>query len=66
MSGAESPDMTPWAEMVRVGMRLGLSPEGFWRLSLREWRMLTAGGPGMTPMGRLDFDRLTEAWPDEQ
>jgi hypothetical protein len=39
--------MTPqdrqWAEMMQAAARMGVGPEGFWRLSLKEWRMLTAG-----------------------
>ncbi|MDP3801337.1 MAG: phage tail assembly chaperone [Phenylobacterium sp.] len=57
--------MTPWSEMLRVAARLGVGPEAFWRLSLREWRMLTER-PGRTaPIGREDLRRMTEAWPDD-
>ena len=57
--------MTPWGEMMRTAARLGVPPEGFWRLSLREWRMLTERQGGGAPMGREDLMRMTEAWPDE-
>jgi len=57
--------MTPWGEMLRAAARLGVAPEGFWRLSLREWRMLTARSDGEAPMGRVDFERMAEAWSDE-
>ena len=57
--------MTPWGEMLRTAARLGVGPEAFWRLSLREWRMLTERPVGWAPMGRLDFERMAEAWPDE-
>ncbi|WP_292028200.1 phage tail assembly chaperone [Brevundimonas sp. UBA2416] len=57
--------MTPWGEMIRTGARLGLAPEGFWRLSLREWRMLTARPEGPAPMRRDDLMRMVEAWPDD-
>lgn len=56
--------MTPWDEMLRTAARLGVAPEGFWRLSLREWRMLTARPGGGTPMARSEFERMAEAWPD--
>jgi uncharacterized phage protein (TIGR02216 family) len=56
--------MTPWGEMLRTAVRLGVGPEGFWRLSLREWRMLTERPYGGVPMGRTDFERMAEAWPD--
>jgi len=57
--------MTPWGEMLRAAARLGVVPEAFWRLSLREWRILMERPSGGAPMGRLDFERMTEAWPDD-
>jgi uncharacterized phage protein (TIGR02216 family) len=51
--------------MLRTAARLGVGPEAFWRLSLREWRMLTERPGGVASMGRLDFERMAEAWPDE-
>jgi hypothetical protein len=56
--------MTPWGEMLRTAARLGVRPEGFWRLSLREWRMLTARPEGPEPMRHEDLMRMAEAWPD--
>lgn len=56
--------MTPWGEMLRVAARLGVGPEAFWRLSLKEWRMLTEAPPGAIPMGREGLARLMEDWPD--
>ena len=56
--------MTPWGEMLRVAMRLGVAPEAFWRLSLREWRMLTEAPRGTAQMGREGLRRLMEDWPD--
>jgi uncharacterized phage protein (TIGR02216 family) len=58
--------MTPWSEMLRVAARLGVGPEAFWRLSLREWRMLTARPESPAPMGREDLTRMTEMWPDDR
>ena len=57
--------MTPWGEMLRTAARLGVGPEGFWRLSLREWRMLTERPGGAAPLGREDLMRMAESWPDE-
>lgn len=51
--------------MLRTAVRLGVGPEAFWRLSLREWRMLTERPGGGLPIGRLDFERMAEAWPDD-
>ncbi|MBX9698323.1 MAG: phage tail assembly chaperone [Acetobacteraceae bacterium] len=56
--------MTPWGEMLRTAARLGVGPEGFWRLSLREWRMLTERPGGVAPIGREDLMRMAAAWPD--
>lgn len=60
---AEDEARTDWAGMLRDGLRLGLAPEAFWRLSVREWHLLTerAGAPAL---GREAFVRLAEAWPD--
>jgi len=51
--------------MMRTAARLGVGPEGFWRLSLNEWRMLTERSASATPMGRDELMRMAEAWPDE-
>lgn len=56
---------TRWGEMLRTAAGVGITPAAFWRLSLREWRMLTARPSGPEPMGRDAFERLAEAWPDE-
>ena len=50
--------------MLRMAVALGVSPEGFWRLSLKEWRMLTAVAPGAVPMRREEVEALMKAWPD--
>lgn len=50
--------------MLRLAVeRFGVTPEDFWRLSLREWRMLTAT-PGQAAMSRAELERLAERWPD--
>lgn len=53
-----------WAPMMRAAARLGVGPEAFWRLSLKEWRMLTAPEDGPTPMRRADLEALAARWPD--
>lgn len=57
--------MTPWAEMMQAAARAGVSPEGFWRLSLREFRWLTEVEGGGAPMSQAELDRMREQWPDE-
>lgn len=56
--------MTPWGEMLRTAARAGVMPTAFWRLSLKEWRMLTDRPQGPVPMGRGGFERIMAAWPD--
>lgn len=56
--------MTPWGEMLRTAAALGIAPEAFWRLSLREWRMLVEGPAGAAPLGRAALERMMEGWPD--
>ncbi|MFC5372907.1 phage tail assembly chaperone [Brevundimonas faecalis] len=53
-----------WGEMLRAAARAGVTPEVFWRLSLREWRMLTAAPAQARPMGRAELERMAELWPD--
>mgnify|MGYP005815583685 CR=1 FL=1 len=53
-----------WAPMLRGALTMGIAPEAFWRLSLKEWRMLTEAERGPAPMGRGRLDALMERWPD--
>jgi uncharacterized phage protein (TIGR02216 family) len=50
--------------MLRTAAGLGVAPAAFWRLSLKEWRWLTApaGGPGL---GRAALTALMERYPDD-
>ena len=52
------------ATAVLAGARMGVGPEGFWRLSLKEWRMLTAGPAQAAPLGRGELERMAALWPD--
>lgn len=64
MSGADQ----GWAAMLRLALAMGVAPEAFWRLSLREWRMLTepaAGASTGRALGRAELERMAEAWPDD-
>lgn len=49
---------------MRAVAGMGVGPEAFWRLSLREWRMLTEWPAEAAPLGRDELARMTEAWPD--
>ena len=50
--------------MLRVAVELGVPPEAFWRLSLKEWRMLTERA-GVPTLGRGGLETLMARWPDE-
>jgi uncharacterized phage protein (TIGR02216 family) len=52
-----------WASMLRTAVGLGIQPEAFWRLSLKEWRMLTERAPAPA-MGRAAMEGLMARWPD--
>lgn len=56
---------TNWGTMLRIAVSLGVGPEGFWRLSLKEWRMLTARPDAARPMGRGEMEAMARAWPDD-
>lgn len=54
-----------WSALLRAALAMGLAPEAFWRLSLKEWRMLTEARPGSAPVSRAEFERMREVWPDD-
>jgi uncharacterized phage protein (TIGR02216 family) len=56
----------PWGEMMRAAALLGIAPEAFWRLSLKEWRMLAGGGLRAGAPSRATMERMQERWPDER
>ncbi len=56
---------TPWAEMLRRAIAAGVPPEAFWRLSLKEWRMLAEPWGAAGAMDRRELERLAETWPDD-
>ena len=55
---------TPWPDLLRLAaVRFGIPPAAFWRLSLAEWRALTADdAPPM--LDRAGFDALLRQHPD--
>ncbi len=54
-----------WPSLMRLALAMGIAPEGFWRLSWREWQMLTAM-PAQASLSRADFDVLMARFPDER
>ena len=54
-----------WAARLRLAAeRLGIAPEGFWRLSLVEWRGLTEATEPQA-LSRARFEALAREHPDE-
>lgn len=51
--------------MLRGAVQAGVTAPDFWRLSLKEWRLLTAAPAEGLPLGRREFEQLAEAWPDD-
>lgn len=55
---------TPWPDLLRLAaLRFQIPPEAFWRLSLAEWRALTAEGAAPV-LDRTGFEALTGRYPD--
>ena len=52
----------PWRRLLALSQTLGVAPAQFWRLSLREWRALTA--PAREALTRAAFDALARRFPD--
>ncbi len=57
--------MSGWDAALRLAVSLGLAPDAFWRLSLREWRALTAR-PAAPGLDRAALDALIARFPDEE
>lgn len=53
----------PFDAWLRLAVRMGISPRDFWRLSLKEWRMLTAP-VDPAPLGRAELEALRVRFPD--
>lgn len=58
------PEPTPWAAMLKLAAGLGLAPAQFWRVSLKEWRVLVAPDDSSV-LPRARFDALAEQFPDK-
>lgn len=59
-----SPPLSEWGAALQFAvLRLGIAPEAFWRLSLKEWRALTGDG-GAPALGRGELERLMREHPD--
>lgn len=56
------PFMLPWAEMMKAAAAIGIAPQAFWQLSLREWLWLSQSGA--RGMHRDELDALLQEYPD--
>lgn len=56
-------ERTPWGRWLAAAFAAGLTPEAFWRLSLKEWRALL--GP-RGAMDRAGFEALARRFPDQE
>lgn len=55
---------TPWPAMLAAACNLGVTPAAFWRLSLCEWRAMTAPLARTAALPRIDFEALARRFPD--
>jgi uncharacterized phage protein (TIGR02216 family) len=58
---------TPWGRWMQIGLgAMGLPPQAFWSMSLREWTLALEGWLEMrgvtavTPLTRAELERLIE------
>ena len=49
--------MLPWADMLRAALTVGIDPQAFWTLSLKEWRWM-ARGAARSAMSRAELMAL--------
>lgn len=55
--------LLPWERLLGAAARMGIAPEAFWRMSLKEWRMIV--GQQEKSLGRGELDALARLYPDE-
>lgn len=56
-------EATPWRALIAAALRVGVTPDRFWRLSLAEWRALSAAPPA-DQLTRAALAALAERFPD--
>ena len=50
-----------WPRLLSEAARMGISPDAFWRTSLREWRLLVSDNKAME---RGELEALIALYPD--
>jgi uncharacterized phage protein (TIGR02216 family) len=51
----------PWSALLAAAMRMAIAPEVFWRVSLKEWRLITSDSDAL---GRVELAALAKQYPD--
>jgi|CXWL01.1.fsa_nt_gi hypothetical protein len=57
-------EATPWRALLAAAHELGVPPQLFWKLSLKEWRALSTSVTHIGPLARRDFNSLSLQFPD--
>lgn len=52
-----------WSDMLTAALALGLPPNAFWRLSVKEWRALMR--TDVAPLSRSELEALSCIYPDQ-
>jgi uncharacterized phage protein (TIGR02216 family) len=52
-----------WPRLMQAAARMGLSPDAFWKTSLKEWRLLVAA-QNNGAMARSELEALAVLHPD--
>lgn len=55
---------TPWGAWLATALQLGVAPDAFWRLSLREWRSIAGAAGAGDALPREAFLDLARRFPD--
>lgn len=55
-----------WPAWIVAAARLRIAPDAFWRLSVREWRALSAPLAASGALDREAFTALAARYPDNQ
>jgi uncharacterized phage protein (TIGR02216 family) len=53
-----------WPRLLQAAARMGISPDAFWRTSLKEWRLLVAAQKDGA-MDRSELEALAALHPDK-
>jgi len=56
-------EATPWRALMALALTMGIAPNAFWRLSLREWRALAR--PQTDRLPRAGLNTLMQQFPDD-